>query len=343
MGCPLSGMPVTAGCVPYTRPVAPFRSIAAYCPPGVSAFGLGVVSEVFGAKTLPDMPVFEITLCSDRPGTVPSDIGAPITVAHGLDALVAADLVLAGPWSGFRSPPSVAAVSALRVAHRRGALVAGHCVGAFLVAEAGLLDRRRATTHWRFAATFAARYPRVQMTPDVLYVDEGQVVTGAGATAGVDMCLHLLRREHGSAIANTIARDLVTPPHRSGGQAQYLAFPAVAATDDRLADVLEWAAAHLDIALNVDMLADRAMCSRRSFYRWFKSTTGTTPHAWLRTERLNRAEELLETTDLTIDDIAHRVGYAGATALREQFTLRRGVSPHAYRRTFSRRAQPANG
>jgi transcriptional regulator GlxA family with amidase domain len=334
-------MSATTGSVPSTR-VTPFRSIAAYCPPGVSAFGLGVIAEVFGAKTLPGTPTFEIALCSDRPGAVTSDIGVPITVEHGLDALVAADLVIACPWSGFRLPPTADAVSTLQTAHHRGALIAGPCVGAFLLAEAGLLDRRRATTHWRFAATFAARYPRVRVTPDVLYVDEGQVVTGAGAMAGVDMCLYLLRREHGSAIANTIARDLVAPPHRHGGQAQYLAFPAVPTTDDRLADVLAWATAHLDTALSVDTLADRAMCSRRSFYRWFKTTTGTTPHAWLRTQRLNRAEELLETTDLTVDHIAHRVGYASATALREQFTLRRGVSPHAYRRTFRGSCQEAS-
>src|SRR4029453_2565186 len=168
----------------------------------------------------------------------------------------------------------------------------------------------------------------------VLSCDEGQVVTGAGAMAGVDMCLHLLRREHGSAIANTIARDLIAPPHRHGGQGQHLGFPGAPATHAPPADRPAWATAPLDTALHVDTLADRAMCSRRSFYRWFKTTTGTTPHAWLRTQRLNRAEELLETTALTIDNIAHRVGYASATALREQFTLRRGVSPHAYRRTF---------
>ena len=317
------------------------HTVAVVAQPGTIAFDLATPVEVFGQVRMASGGAgYQVVVC----GTDASVSAGALRIAtdHGLEALASADTIVVPGRYDVTDPTPPAVLVALRDAFERGVRIASICTGAFTLAAAGLLAGRRATTHWRAADAFRAMFPAVHLDPDVLYVDEGQVVTGAGAMAGVDMCLHLLRREHGSAIANTIARDLVAPPHRHGGQAQYLAFPAVPATDDRLADVLAWATAHLDTALDVDTLADRAMCSRRSFYRWFKTTTGTTPHAWLRTQRLNRAEELLETTDLTIDNIAHRVGYASATALREQFTLRRGVSPHAYRRTFRGSCQEAS-
>ncbi|MFI8930089.1 GlxA family transcriptional regulator [Streptomyces sp. NPDC053474] len=296
---------------------------------------VGVVAEVFAPHGA-DLPAFDFALCADRPGPVTTDVGVPVTVAHGLDRLAAADLLIALPSTGFRTPPGPAVLDALRLAHARGALVAAHCVGAFALAAAGLLDGRRATTHWRFAELLARRHPDVSVESDALYIDEGRVVTGAGAAAGFDMCLHLLRREHGAALANTVARDMVLPSHRDGGQAQYLAAPVPEdARDERLADVLAWARAHLHEPLPVAELARRAAMSKRSFARRFTAATGTTPHAWLRNLRLSGAEELLETTDLPIEEIARRVGYGSAAVLREQFVRRRGVPPRSYRRSFT--------
>ncbi|MFG3349467.1 GlxA family transcriptional regulator [Streptomyces sp. NPDC048018] len=296
---------------------------------------VGVVTEVFGPHG-PALPGFDLALCAEEPGPVPTDCGVPLSVAHGLDRLAEADLVMALPGAGFRTPPGPAVVEALRAAHGRGAVVAAHCVGAFALAAAGLLDGLRATTHWRFAGLLAERHPSVTVEADALYVDEGNVVTGAGAAAGFDLCLHLLRREYGAARANGVSRDMVLPAHRDGGQAQYLAAPVPAdGQDERLAEVLGWARAHLHEPLPVTELARRAMMSRRTFARRFTAATGSTPHAWLRELRLSRAEELLETTDLPVEEIAHRVGYASAAVLRERFVRRRGVPPRSYRRAFT--------
>ncbi|WP_432590515.1 helix-turn-helix domain-containing protein [Streptomyces sp. HD1123-B1] len=296
---------------------------------------VGIVAEVFGPRGA-TFPSFDFALCTDRPGPVPTDLGVPLTITHGLDRLASADLVIALPWAGFRTPLAPAVIDALSAAHGRGSLVAAHCVGAFALADAGLLDGLRATTHWRFAELLARRHPDVTVEPDALYIDEGRVITGAGAAAGFDLCLHLLRREYGAAVANAIARDVVLPSHRDGGQAQYLAAPVPEdCRDERLAEVLAWARENLHRSLPVAELARRALMSKRSFARRFTAATGTTPHAWLRSLRLSRAEELLETTELPLDEIAHSVGYGSAAVLREQFVRRRGVPPRAYRRSFT--------
>lgn len=303
---------------------------------------VGIVAEVF-APHGEAAPGFDFALCGDRPGTVPTDVGVPIAVDRGLDGLTAADLVLVLPGAGFRDPPAPAVLDALTAAHGRGALIAAHCVGAFTLAAAGLLDGLRATTHWRFAGLLARTHPRVTVEPDALYLDEGRISTGAGAAAGFDLCLHLLRREHGAAMANTIARDMVLPSHRDGGQTQYLAAPVPEdGRDGPLAEVLAWAREHLHEPLPVAELARRAMMSKRSFARRFAAATGTTPHAWLRELRLSGAEELLETTDLPVEEIARRVGYGSAAVLREQFVRRRGVPPRAYRRAFTRASGPSD-
>ncbi|WP_142269885.1 GlxA family transcriptional regulator [Streptomyces sp. SLBN-115] len=296
---------------------------------------VGIVTEVFGPHGA-TLPGFDFALCTDRPGPVPTDVGVPLTITHGLDKLAAADLVIALPWAGFRTPPAPDVLDALSAAHERGALVAAHCVGAFALAAAGLLDGRRATTHWRFAELLARRHPNVTVEPDALYIDEGPVITGAGAAAGFDLCLHLLRREYGAAMANAVARDVVLPSHRDGGQAQYLAAPLPEdCRDERLTQVLAWARENLHEPLPVAELARRAAMSKRSFARRFTAATGTTPHAWLRSLRLSRAEEFLETTDLSVEEIARRVGYGSAAVLREQFVRRRGVPPRSYRRAFT--------
>ncbi|TQJ46785.1 transcriptional regulator GlxA family with amidase domain [Streptomyces sp. SLBN-115] len=312
-----------------------FTTVAAYAPSGVGMLAVGIVTEVFGPHGA-TLPGFDFALCTDRPGPVPTDVGVPLTITHGLDKLAAADLVIALPWAGFRTPPAPDVLDALSAAHERGALVAAHCVGAFALAAAGLLDGRRATTHWRFAELLARRHPNVTVEPDALYIDEGPVITGAGAAAGFDLCLHLLRREYGAAMANAVARDVVLPSHRDGGQAQYLAAPLPEdCRDERLTQVLAWARENLHEPLPVAELARRAAMSKRSFARRFTAATGTTPHAWLRSLRLSRAEEFLETTDLSVEEIARRVGYGSAAVLREQFVRRRGVPPRSYRRAFT--------
>lgn len=313
----------------------PFETVAAYVPHGVGMLAVGIITEVFGPHG-PQLPGFEVALCADRPGPVPTDCGVPLSIAHGLDRLADADLLVVLPGAGFRTPPAPAVLDALRAAHDRGCVVAAHCVGTFALATAGLLDGRRATTHWRFAGLLADRHPDVTVEPDALYIDEGTVVTGAGAAAGVDLCLHLLRREYGAALANAVARDMVLPSHRDGGQAQYLAAPVPEdGQDERLTAVLGWAREHLHEALPVTELARRAMMSKRTFARRFTAATGTSPHAWLRSLRLSRAEELLESTDLPVEEIARRVGYGSAAVLREQFVRRRGVPPRSYRRAFT--------
>jgi transcriptional regulator GlxA family with amidase domain len=317
--------------------MAGFATITAYVPDQASTLGLGLVAEIFGDRSHLGIPRFEVVFCTDRPGPVVTDAGLCFTVDHGLDGLhsLDGDLVLLLPGSSFRSEPSPEVVDAVRAAHARGAIIVSHCVGSYHLAATGLLDGAQATTHWRFAADFAARFPAVTLRPEALYVDEGQVITGAGAGAGIDLYLHLLRREHGPSVANTIARDIVVPPHRDGGQAQYIQTPVPTDHDDkRLTAVLDWAATNLHRPVPIDELAARALMSPRTFARRFKAATGATPHAWLLHQRLTRAEELLERTTLSIEEIARRVGYASAAVLREQFLKRRGVSPRAYRRVF---------
>lgn len=314
-----------------------FGSVAAYVHTRTGGFGVGIVAEVFGYdRTDRGMPAFDFALCAEQPGPVRTDTGLTLIVDEGLDRLAAADLVMVMSWDDFERDPSPAVLDAIRAAYDNGATIATHCTGTYVLAATGLLDGKRATTHWRWAAELAERFPAVEVLPEVLYVDEGRLVTGAGAAAGVDLCLYLLRREYGAAVATAIARDMVVPPHRDGGQAQYVATPIPAdCDDDRLADVIGWARRNLHEPLTVETLAARALMSPRSFARHFKAATGATPHAWLLGQRLHRAEELLETADTPIEEIARRVGFGTAAALREQFVRRRGVPPRDYRRTFA--------
>lgn len=317
----------------------PFRSVVAYAPGRAAGFSLGIVGEVFGFdRTHRGLPGFDFALCTDRPGPLRTDAGLTVLVEHGLDRLGTADLVVVLAPEHPEHPVSTELLAALRAAHQRGAILAGHCTGVFILAATGLLDGLRATTHWRWVDAFAARFPQVKLVPEVLYVDEGSILTSAGAAAGVDLWLYLLRREYGAAVATAVARDMVVPPHRDGGQAQYIATPVPADGDGgRLGEVLAWARANLDQPMTVEDLAARALMSPRSFARHFKAATGTTPRAWLLGLRLHRAEELLEAGDLTVEEVARRTGFGTAAALREQFVRRRGVPPRDYRRTFAAR------
>jgi transcriptional regulator GlxA family with amidase domain len=308
----------------------------------VGSFGLGVSAEVFGYdRRQMGLPRFDFALVSEAPGVHRTDTGIPITVEHGLERLARSDIVSITAWELFDRVPSPALLDALCAAYDRGATIISHCTGAFVLAEAGLLDGRRVTTHWKWAGELAARFPAVDVDPAVLYVDNGRIITGAGTAAGVDTLLYFVRREWGAAAANALAREMVVPPHRDGGQAQFIDAPVAACEDDLLGRVLEWASAHLADEISVDTLARRALMSPRSFARRFKATTGTTPHAWLLQQRLAAAEALLENSDAPVEEIARLVGFGTAAGLREQFTRRRGVSPRAYRQTF--RAASASG
>ena len=305
----------------------------------LGAFGLGVAAEIFGYDYRRfGLPRFDFAVVTDRPGLVRTDTGLTLYVEHGLERLAESDVVLVTAWEELSAPVPPEVLDALRAVHARGAQVISHCTGAFVVAAAGLLDGKRATTHWRYAGELAARHPAVDVDPRVLYVDEGTVITGAGTASGVDALLHFVRREWGSTAANSLAREMVVPPHRDGGQAQYIDAPVARCEDDLLGLVLDWARAHLAEDISVEVLARRALMSPRSFARRFKATTGTTPHAWLLAQRLAAAETLLEESDAPVEEIARLVGFGTAAGFREQFARRRGVSPRAYRQTFRRTA-----
>ena len=314
-----------------------FRNVAAILYPGSGTFGAGVVGEVFGFdRTARGMPAFDFDLVTARPGPVRTDTGMVLQIEHGLGRLADADLIHVLSWEDFTVEPDPALIGALVAAHDRGAILASHCSGAYVLAATGLLDGRRATTHWRYADALARRFPAVHVDPDVLYVDEGQVLTSAGTAAGIDLCLYLLRREFGAKTANAIARDMVVPPHRDGGQAQYLQTPVPSPRDGSLADVLSWIAAHLDQELSVEALAARAVMSPRTFARRFRAETGTTPFHWLTGQRVLLAQRLLEETDETLDMVAQRSGFGAAAVLRHHFGRQRGTTPQAYRRAFRR-------
>ncbi|MFD7097471.1 helix-turn-helix domain-containing protein [Streptomyces xanthophaeus] len=299
---------------------------------GMLHFELSLAYEVFGADLsgVAD-PWYELTVCA--PGAV--QVGRfRLEPDGGLDRLPYADTVIVPGWADVDVDPPAELVDAVRAAHEAGARVASLCTGAFVLAAAGLLDGRRATTHWAHTRALTERHPRVEVDPDVLYVDSGSVLTSAGKAAAMDLCLHLVRLDHGSAVANTLARRLVVPPHRAGGQAQFVTAPVPAQDDHPLAELLPWAVERLDRPLTVEDLARRANMSSRHLGRHFRSTTGTTPLQWLLTQRIRRAQELLETTGDSVDAIAEATGMGTATSLRRHFNRTVGVPPDTYRRTF---------
>jgi transcriptional regulator GlxA family with amidase domain len=302
----------------------------------VGAFSLGVATEFFGYdRTHLGIPRFDFGLATDEPGRIRTDFGLVLEIEHGLDRVREADLVLVLPIDDRTAVPSEELLGALRDASARGATLMTFCSGTYVVAMTGLLDGLRATTHWQWVDQIADRFPAVRIDADVLYVDEGRILTGAGGAAGIDLCLYWMRREYGANAANAVARCLVVQPHRDGGQAQFIVSPMPDVGDSEgLGDVLAWMRQNLQESVTVDDLAARALMSPRSFARHFRAATGTTPRAWLLTQRLHRAEELLETGDVPIEEIARQVGFGTAAALREQFVRRRGVSPRDYRRVF---------
>ena len=357
------------------------RNVAVVVVNGFLPFEFGTICEVFGVDRTDDgLPSYDFAVVAGEPAPLRAHIDFTIQPSCGLERLEEADLI-ALPAVGDdrlsiyadpktrkapkipktrryrdpekrvpdRRPPGPDAprefpgdlLAALRRAVDRGARVLSVCSGAFILGEAGLLDGRRCTTHWRHAEELARRYPAAKVDPDVLYVDDDPVITSAGTAAGIDACLYLVRKEQGSRVANGIARRMVVPPHRDGGQAQYVDQPIAPSCDGTLRDLLEWLRAHLDQPLTVRQLALRANMSERTFARRFVQDTGTTPQRWLIGQRILLAQQLLEESDETVDAIADRAGFGNATALRHHFRAWRGTTPHAYRRLF--RGDPRGG
>ena len=311
------------------------RTVAVVLPPRPGFFEVAVLHEVFGVDRTDDgVPPIELRVCSERPGEpLEAGNGMTITAPYGLDAVRGADLVCA-PAYDEAEPPSEAILEVFRQAHADGAWILSVCSGAFLLGEAGLLDGRSCTTHWRHTDDLAARFPRATVDPDVLFVEDDRVVTSAGTAAGIDACLHHVRCELGAAVANRIARRMVVPPQRDGGQRQYIDLPVPQTGDGSLAPLLEWMREHLADEQPVRELARRAAMSERTFARRFAAETGTTPGRWLLGQRLHHARTLLEQTELPIDAVAARAGFGSAALLRHHFVGRVGVAPGEYRRTF---------
>ena len=302
---------------------------------GMAPFEFGVLCESFGTDRSDEgLPVMDFAVCGVLPGPVRTSLGFTIQPDHGLDRAAEADLV-AVPSTGLHAPVPEAALEAMRAAVDRGARVLSVCSGAFALGQAGLLDGRECTTHWRYTDELQRQFPRATVIPEVLYVDTGQVITSAGSAAGLDAALHLWRLEYGSAIASRVARRMVVPPQRAGGQAQFIARPVPDCSSETLGPLLGWIIENLDEDLSVEALARRQHMSARTFARRFRAETGVTPHAWVTSQRVLAAEELLERTDHAVEWIAGEVGFGNAAALRHHFGRARGVSPQDYRRAFS--------
>jgi AraC family transcriptional regulator, transcriptional activator FtrA len=312
------------------------RRVAAVVYDNLCIFEFGILVEIFGLPR-PELPVewYRFSLCSLDPGTLAGTAGVRMVARRGLAGLRTADTIAIPGWRDVDEIPPAPLLRALRRAHERGARIVALCSGAFVLAAAGLLDGRRATTHWRYADAFRSRYPRVRFESNVLYVDEGGVLTSAGSAAGIDLCLHVVRRDYGAEIANLVARRLVVPPHRDGGQAQYVPEPVSVHAPGGLARVQEWALARLDRPLALEDLAREGNMSVRTLARRFERETGSTPHRWLTHQRLLAAQRRLETTTDGIDQVARAVGFESGMTLRHHFRRTFGTTPTAYRRRFS--------
>lgn len=313
-------------------------SVAVIAFNGISPFHLSVPCLVFGEDRCElGVTPWRLRICSPEGRRLRTSAGFDIDGVQGLKGLAGADLVIVPSWRNVEESAPVALLRALRRAHQRGARIVGLCLGAFVVAETGLLDGRGATTHWHFASQFIDRFPQVALDASVLYLDEGDVVTSAGTAGGLDCCLHLLRQHCGVEVANRVARRLVLAPHRTGGQQQFIEQPLPAAKrDEKLGELLAWMGKHLDATHDVDSLAARVAMSRRTFTRRFRQATGCTVVQWLTNQRVSRAQRLLETTDQGMEWIAEQAGFGSAVSLRQHFVTVLATSPSRYRAQFRR-------
>ncbi|ORT61641.1 helix-turn-helix domain-containing protein [Streptomyces sp. CB03238] len=306
---------------------------------GGPIFESSIPLSVFGIdRQDAGVPRYRLLVCAGEDGPLRTTGGLELTAPYGLEAISRAGTVVVPAWRSITSPPPAEALDALRRAHEEGARIVGLCTGAFVLAAAGLLDGRPATTHWMYAPTLAKRYPSVHVDPRELFVDDGDVLTSAGTAAGIDLCLHIVRTDHGTEAAGALARRLVVPPRRSGGQERYLdrSLPEEIGADP-LAEVVAWALEHLHEQFDVETLAARAYMSRRTFDRRFRSLTGSAPLQWLITQRVLQAQRLLETSDYSVDEVAGRCGFRSPVALRGHFRRQLGSSPAAYRAAYRAR------
>lgn len=310
---------------------------------GGPIFESSIPLSVFGIdRQDAGVPRYRLLVSAGEGGPLRTTGGLELTAPHGLEAIARAGTVVVPAWRSITSPPPDDALEALRRAHEEGARIVGLCTGAFVLAAAGLLDGRPATTHWMYAPTLAKRYPSVHVDPRELFVDDGDVLTSAGTAAGIDLCLHIVRTDHGSEAAGALARRLVVPPRRTGGQERYLdrSLPEEIGADP-LAEVVAWALEHLHEQFDVETLAARAYMSRRTFDRRFRSLTGSAPLQWLITQRVLQAQRLLETSDYSVDEVAGRCGFRSPVALRGHFRRQLGSSPAAYRAAYRARRPQA--
>ncbi len=332
-----NGTPAKSTGSPRSRRGA--HRVVALCLPGTVAFDLTAPAQAFRLAYGSDFtPLYGFSTCSVDGAPVSTTTGFEIGVESGLGALRRADTVVVPGYFGIHEPPPKEATAALRAAARRGARLMSVCTGAYALAAAGVLDGRCATTHWAWAADLAARFPAIEVDPDVLFVDEGEVLTSAGLSAGIDLSLHVVRRDHGAACADRVARHMVAPPHRDGGQAQFFRAPdddaAPPAATGSLEPTREWARCRLAEPLTVEAMARHANVSPRTFARRFREETGTTPLQWLLTRRVLEARRLLEESDLPVEDVALRAGFGNAASLRDHFRRATATTPTGYRRTF---------
>jgi len=338
----------TPGLAPAPRKLSGRRrreTVAVLIFGGAPIFESSIPLSVFGVdRQDAGVPRYRLLVCAGEDGPLATTGGLTLTAPYGLEALSRAGTIVVPAWRSISQPPPVEAIAALRKAHHEGARIIGLCTGAFVLAAAGLLDGRPATTHWMYAPTLAKRYPRVHVDPRELFVDDGDVLTSAGTAAGIDLCLHVVRSDHGAEAANALARRLVVPSRRGGGgQAQYIdqSLPEEIGNDP-LAEVVTWALENLNQQFDVEVLAARAYMSRRTFDRRFRTLTGSAPLQWLITQRVLQAQRLLETSELSVDDVARRCGFRSPVALRGHFRRQLGVSPAAYRTSYrARRPAPA--
>jgi AraC family transcriptional regulator, transcriptional activator FtrA len=303
----------------------------------MSPLEISVATEFLGIER-PELGQrwYRYTICTPEPGAVALEGGMTLQVDRDLDAMRRADTILIPGWCERGAAPRADVIDAIRQAHRRGVRMVSFCTGAFALAEAGVLDGRQATTHWMATDDLARRHPGIDLHPDVLYVQDGDVWTSAGSAAAIDCALALVRHDFGAEVANDLARDLVVPPHRQGGQAQFASAPLpIDRGGDPLAASLDWAVEHLDQNLTVADLAEHAHLSPRQFSRRFREATGTTPHQWLLAQRILLARRLLETTEVPVERVAEDAGFGSPAALRMHFQRSLRTSPQAYRRVFA--------
>ena len=317
--------------------------VAAVAYDRLCTFEFGCTVELF-ALPRPELnvPWYAFAVCAAERGPIRATGGIAVQVAHSLRLLERADTIVLPGWRDADETPPKELLGKLRQAYDRGARLCSICSGVFVLAAAGILEGRRATTHWRYVERLAARYPGIRVEPNALYVDEGQVLTSAGSAAGLDMLLHLVRKDFGAKVANQVAQRLVIPPHREGGQAQFVRRPVSLDERGRLAKLLDWIRAHLAAGHTIATLASRAAMSPRTLQREFKATTGLAPYAWIVRERIERAKELLESSGWPAQRIAERVGMGSAESLRHHFRARVGTTPARYRARFTH-CEPGDG